>query len=193
MEELQHLMDEFIVENLEDIDHQEENISNVETENNVIPESIQQNSILGFNFTEKKNIKWQKSPFPSLNLNLQPIYDEDPRVIGLNIINTPITYFSNYFSDVDFQSMVHYTNMYALQKGKPWKNADVREIRIFIGLHIIMGCTKFPRIRMYWNLVIKMNVFVENMNRNRFFALRTNFHVIFNLNINKNNNDKFVK
>jgi len=23
--------------------------------------------------------------------------------------------------------------MYALQKGKPWKNTDIREIRIFIG------------------------------------------------------------
>jgi len=89
--------------------------------------------------------------------------------------------------------MVQYTNIYALQTGKPWKNTDVREIKIFIGLHIIMGCTKFPRIRMYWNLVLKMNVFVKNMNRNRFFALRTNFHVIDNLKISKNNNDKFVK
>jgi len=42
-------------------------------------------------------------------------------------------------------------------------------------------------------LVLKMNVFVENMNRNRFFALRTNVHVIDNLKISKNNNDKFVK
>jgi len=38
-----------------------------------------------------------------------------------------------------------------------------------------------------------MNVFLENMNRNRFFLLRTNFHVIDNLKICKNNNDKFVK
>jgi len=38
-----------------------------------------------------------------------------------------------------------------------------------------------------------MNVYVENMNRNRFFALRTNFYVIDNLKISKNNNDKFVK
>lgn len=65
--------------------------------------------------------------------------------------------------------------MYALQKGKPWKNTNVREFRIFIGLHIIMVCTKFPRIRIYWDVVLKMNVFIENMNRNSFFALRTNF------------------
>jgi len=31
--------------------------------------------------------------------------------------------------------MVQYTNMYALEKGKAWKNTDIREIKIFIGLH----------------------------------------------------------
>jgi len=46
---------------------------------------------------------------------------------------------------------------------------------------------------MYWNLVLKMNVFVEHMNRNRFITLRTNFHVIDNLKIIKNNTDKFVR
>lgn len=51
-----------------------------------------------------------------------------------------------------------------------------------------MGCTKFPRIRVYWNIILKMNVY-----RNRFFVLRTNFHVIDNLKINKNNTDKFFK
>ncbi|KAL4142153.1 hypothetical protein QTP88_004670 [Uroleucon formosanum] len=187
-------MEEFNAEHLEEVelDQFEENVNNIEqvNENDL---STPHSPIDNLKLTEKKDIKWQRSPFPNLNLNLQPIDDIQPEVIGSDMIDPPIKYFSKYYSDVDFQLMVQYTNMYALQKGKTWKNTDIKEIKIFIGLHIIMGCTKFPRIRMYWNLVLKMNVFVENMNRNRFFTLRTNFHVIDNLKINKNNKDKFVK
>ncbi|KAL4122321.1 hypothetical protein QTP88_014675 [Uroleucon formosanum] len=168
---------EFNAEHLEEVelDQFEENVNNIEqvNENDL---STPHSPIDNLKLTEKKDIKWQRSPFPNLNLNLQPIDDIQPEVIGSDMIDPPIKYFSKYYSDVDFQLMVQYTNMYALQKGKTWKNTDIKEIKIFIGLHIIMGCTKFPRIRMYWNLVLKMNVFVENMNRNRFFTLRTNFH-----------------
>ncbi|XP_060836365.1 uncharacterized protein LOC132919030 [Rhopalosiphum padi] len=148
IEELQHLMDEFNVENLEEIefDQFEENVSYIETVNDT-SSSTYHNSINKILLTEKKDIKWQRSPFPIFNLNLQPIDDVMPEVIGFDRIDPPITYFSKYYTDVDFESMVQYTNMYALQKGKPWKNTDIREIKIFFGLHIIMGCTKFPRIR----------------------------------------------
>ncbi|KAL4111887.1 hypothetical protein QTP88_015763 [Uroleucon formosanum] len=194
IEEFENLMEEFNAEHLEEVelDQFEENVNNIEqvNENDL---STPHSPIDNLKLTEKKDIKWQRSPFPNLNLNLQPIDDIQPEVIGSDMIDPPIKYFSKYYSDVDFQLMVQYTNMYALQEGKTWKNKDIKEIKIFIGLHIIMGCTKFPRIRMYWNLVLKMNVFVENMNRNRFFTLRTNFHVIDNLKINKNNKDKFVK
>jgi len=176
-------MEDFNVEHLEEVELDQ-------FENNT---STPHSPINNLKLTEKKDIKWQRSPFHNLNLNLQPINDVQPEVFGSDMIEPPINYFSKYYNDVDFKLMVQYTNMYALQKGKTWKNTDIKEMRIFIALHIIMGCTKFPRVRMYWNLVLKMNVFVENMNRNRFFTLRTNFHVIDNLKISKNNTDKFVK
>lgn len=129
IEEFEHLMEDFNVEySVEmELDQFEENVNNIEqvNENNI---STPQSSINNLNLTEKKDIKWQRSPFPNLNLNMQPIDDVQPEVFGSDIIDPPITYFSKYYSDVDFQLMVQYTNMYALQKGKPFKNTDIREM-----------------------------------------------------------------
>lgn len=126
IEELQHLMNELYVENFEEIeiDQFKENINNIESVTNIASESIQQNTMNGVSFTEKKYIKWQRSHFPTFNYNLRPINDVKPEVIGFDIISSKITY----FGEADFELMVQYINMYALQKRKPWKNTDVREI-----------------------------------------------------------------
>lgn len=100
-------MDEFNLENLEEIelDLSEENICNIESVDNIISGSIQQNTVNNVIFTEKKNIKWQGSPFPTFNVNLQPIDEVQPEVVGFDIISSPITYFSKYFSEADFELM----------------------------------------------------------------------------------------
>ncbi|XP_025202122.1 uncharacterized protein LOC112599428 [Melanaphis sacchari] len=119
IEEFENLMEEFNAEHLEEVelDQFEENVNNIEqvNENDL---STPHSPIDNLKLTEKKDIKWQRSPFPNLNLNLQPIDDIQPEVIGSDMIDPPIKYFSKYYSDVDFQLMVQYTNMYALQKRK---------------------------------------------------------------------------
>lgn len=66
---------------------------------------------------KKNDIKWQRSLFPTLNLNLQPIGDVQPEIDSFDIINSQITYFSKYYCDADYELMVKHTNIYALQKG----------------------------------------------------------------------------
>lgn len=56
-----------------------------------------------------------------------------------------------------------------------------------------MGCLKFPRVKMYWNSFLALNVFTRNLSVNRFFALRNNFHVVDNLATKKEKTDKFKK
>lgn len=142
------------IENLDDDQFEElgeENIFNFEP---LISTSIVPPVSLPIRYTEKKNIKWQISPFSPPVLNLQPIENIQPIVLGNDVIDHPLVYFSKYFNDDDFELMVLYTNIYALQKGKPWKNTDLREMKIFISLHILMGSMGFPRIRMYWDSVL---------------------------------------
>lgn len=87
------------------------------------------------------------------------------------------------------------TNRYAMQKGANWStHTNEWEIRMFISLHILMDCLKYPRVRIYWSSFLGLNVFSQNMTVYRFFALRNNFHVVVTLNIeNERSNDKFKK
>lgn len=63
----------------------------------------------------------------------------------------------------------------------------------FVSVHLVMGCLNFPRIRMYWEERTCINIIANNMCRDRFFCLRSHFHVINNLEIPVGNKDKFIK
>lgn len=72
--------------------------------------------------------------------------------------------------------------MYALQANdNAFTATTVKEIKSFFGLHILTGCLRFPRLRMYWDRSLKVDIFPETMGINRFFKLRTNLHCVNNL------------
>ncbi|XP_060862211.1 piggyBac transposable element-derived protein 3-like [Metopolophium dirhodum] len=147
--------------------------------------------ILRMDVTAKNEIKWVSQPFVPPKLSIDDIMQDLPIYID---IPSPLHYFNRYFSDSDFENMALYTNMYAHQNTSSWKkNTDKYEIRTFIALHILTGCLRFARISMYWDTFIGINVFINNMSRNRFYSLRSNFHVIDNMKIPTNNKDRFVK
>lgn len=56
-----------------------------------------------------------------------------------------------------------------------------------------MGCLKYPKKEMYWTQKYRVNIIAETMTKNRFFSLRQHIHLINNLDIPRNNCDKFVK
>lgn len=66
-------------------------------------------------------------------------------------------------------------------------------MKTLIGIHILMGCLKFPRTQMYWKNGYVLQLIANNMSRDRFFLLRKYFHVIDNNDIPPENKDKFVK
>lgn len=137
----------------------------------------------------KDSIRWVQMPFNPPKINLRNIIDDNlPEELP-----SPLNYFFKYFEETDFENMVYYTNLYAIQNQKKFKPTNIFEIKIFIGIQLLMGALKFPRIRMYWEHDFEINAVCNNMTRDRFFAIRTNFHVIDNEKIPKNNNDKFVK
>lgn len=83
----------------------------------------------------------------------------------------PVTYFLRYFPVSLFEDIVQYTNMYALQTGtEKFVPCNLQEIEAFFGLSILTGCIKFPRLRMYWDKSLKVDIFTETMTINRFFS-----------------------
>ncbi|KAF0688531.1 piggyBac transposable element-derived protein 2-like, partial [Aphis craccivora] len=153
------------------------------------------NTKLSINWTdykaiEKRDIKWFEVPFSAPKLSLQTV--EHP-IYPKNIL-TPLHYFSNYFSENDFINMAKFTNIYAEQKSSTkFKKCTSSEIKILVGIHMIFGVLKYPRTRMYWEEKYRVNIVADHMTRNRFYELRSHFHVMDNSEIPPNNYDKFIK
>lgn len=139
---------------------------------------------------EKKDIRWVQKPFKPPTINLNDIRESDCP----NEIYSPIHYFSKYFGVRDFENMAFFTNLYASQiNTSRFKSTTIQEMKEFIAVHLVMGSLKFPRIRMYWEDNTRINIIANNMCRDRFFCLRSHFHVINNMDIPTGNKDKFIK
>lgn len=165
-------------------DNDEDNTSNE------VPENLEtSNSLVQYHVTNKKDIKWIQQPFENLKLNLGDIES----VIASASMPAPIDYFNKYFLNDFYEQIAYNTLLYTVQKGIHFSPTNAQEIKCFIAIHIIMGTLKFPRVRMYWEEAYRINTVANNMTRDRFFQLRSNFHIIDNASIPPNNKDKFIK
>jgi len=53
-------------------------------------------------------------------------------------------------------------------------------MKVFVAIHLEIGCQKPSRIRLCWTNEDRVNIIADNMSRNRFFQLRSFFHVMNN-------------
>ncbi|KAJ8953512.1 hypothetical protein NQ318_023635 [Aromia moschata] len=175
------------VEKLEEA--QAEECENEETGNDV-GGAIEENFVI----TEKKDITWIKQAILEPNIGVWRNNDENEISGDESNLPDPMYYFSKYITPHLIDEIVEKTNIYAQQNEKVrFIPTYKKEIETFIGLHILMGCLGFPRIRLYWEKALGVNVFENSMTRNRFFKLRTNLHVVNNLDRDPTNTDKFFK
>lgn len=138
--------------------------------------------------TEKDSIKWGRHDFqqPDINWNEEQL-DEGSEALS------PLHYFEKYINDDEFERMAYFTNIYAHQKNNRFKPTDSSEVRKLFALHIAIGCLKFPKVRLFWNKSLYINLFRDTMTRDRFFQLRSNLHCVNNLDKPENCTDKLYK
>lgn len=95
-------------------------------------------------------------------------------------------YFRLLFPDSFFEHMVEQTNSYALYRqrrsGKSdphWHPTDLREMKAYIGLNILMGINQLPDADMYWasDIFIGNAGFKKTMTARRFEKLTQNLHL----------------
>ena len=75
------------------------------------------------------------------------------------------------------------TNRYANQKGvSNWQSVSVAEVWSFLGIIILMGIHRLPRIRNYWSkdYFLGIPALKRCMSLGRFWALWSNLHVVDN-------------
>ncbi|XP_068084155.1 piggyBac transposable element-derived protein 3-like [Anabrus simplex] len=139
--------------------------------------------------TEKQNIKWRRRSFDRLH-NPWHKSESETDIVHMN----PINYFKLYLPDSIFEQMANFTNIYALQNNiLNFNPTDMLEIQTLIGLHIATGTLKLPRVRLFWDQFVGMNLFLDSMSRDRFFKLRTNLHIVNNLDRPESCQDKMFK
>lgn len=61
---------------------------------------------------------------------------------------TLLQYFKEYYSDDFFKQTAKFTHKYCLSEFGKELNTDAAEIKKLFGIHLVMGCLKYPRIRM---------------------------------------------
>ena len=103
-----------------------------------------------------------------------------------------------------FSVVVTETNRYAEQqmgkngahsRGTKWKPSNVREIKTFFGLTILMGIIKKPSVSLYWSTdeVIATPFFSDKMSRNRFEDISSYLHFNNNEEVPPDNEDRLYK
>lgn len=52
-----------------------------------------------------------------------------------------------------------------------WVSTTVFEMKVFVGIHILMRILQFPRGRIYWKKDYRINIIVNRMAEDKFFEL----------------------
>lgn len=154
-------------------------------------EVVSKTSIDQWKWTSKDKVKWCKEGV----VNKQNFDYQDVDVNDMDEDYwSPLEYFLKYIPEALFDDMVEYTNLYAEQKDtKKWRPTDKAEMKQFIGLQVMMGNLKLPRIELYYSKELELKMFTESIPLYRFYILRTNFHLIDVTTIPNDTTDKFVR
>lgn len=146
------------------------------------------------NYTEKRDIEWIRGSFSFQEIPFKSTQNAASNSDRAYNQKSPLEYFKTYFTDELFENFAIKTNMYAQQQNQvSFKPTSASEIKVLFGLHMMMGWIKLPRVSMYWSRLLNLTTFKESMTSERFFQLRTNLHVVNNLDKPADNNDKFYK
>jgi len=115
-----------------------------------------------------EKVKWRIQSFTS------KIFSEKiPKILP---VGTPMEYLKKYFPEELYELAALCTNQYYMENtGKILKTTSI-EMKQFFGIHVIIGCIEFPRLRMYWSAKFRYDPVASIMPRDRFFQLRVNLH-----------------
>ncbi|XP_068081805.1 piggyBac transposable element-derived protein 3-like [Anabrus simplex] len=123
-------------------------------------------------FWKKKYFQEKPHPVPIDYTNIQNPPSE----------RTPLQYHEDYFDDDFFNLAAEKTNMYSVVKTGKSINTNPQELKKFFGINLLMGCIRYPRLSMYWQKGIQLNLISECMSRDRFLLLRKHLHVVDTVN-----------
>lgn len=117
-------------------------------------------------------------------------YDNNPpEFVGHSLVNidgnTAYDFFKEFFNDDLLDIFVFESNRYALQTGKENFKLSKKELKVFLGINIVMTYIHYPRLRMYWSSVraLRFDLIADAISVNRFEEIQRYLHFVDNENI----------
>ena len=122
--------------------------------------------------TAARDVGWRDTPFTP---NIHP-FTSHP---GMNVPppDTALGFFQLFFTRELLEYLAKETNRYANQRinGNPverarWVPTNIIELAKFLGLSMLMGVIRLPRLVMYWatSHLFRIPIFTETMSRQRY-------------------------
>ncbi|CAH0723011.1 unnamed protein product, partial [Brenthis ino] len=88
-------------------------------------------------------------------------------------------FYDQYIDDNILTTIVNCTNRtHILETGKSME-LTLRELKIYIGITMIMSALQYPQIDMYWSEKWKVSIIAIAMTRNRFFFIRRRLKCVY--------------
>ena len=158
--------------------------------------------------TTKKNEKDKQSPWKNIesltdsDASKQFLEEPGPNQRFVRDGFSPFDVFNTFFTDQILEQMSCETNRfcqkskkYKQNKYSKWKPTTPTEIKAFLSVVIVMGITKLPEIRYYWNNNSFCHVpwFSAIFTRGRFDAILNNLHLVNSSDKATNKEDKVHK
>ena len=141
--------------------------------------------------SERRNHKWIKKD-GSTNI---PEFICDDSLESCLTVEHPYTYFKSLLTDEFLDLIVNQSNLYSVQQcvNKPL-NLQRNELEQWLGLVLNFSISKMPDTRMHWcrTLSVFMGITPSVMSRDRFEAIKKNFHMVDNT-LPNDRNDKMLK
>lgn len=118
----------------------------------------------------------------AFNPTLFPVDDSDWQIAERQFY-TPLDYFNQYFDNSFFEIVADQSNRRALQANhSKLLKATGEEYKRLVGAHIVSGCMRLPRLRMYYRPSLRVPA-ITQIKRDRFFTLRNYMHFVDNLSV----------
>ena len=87
--------------------------------------------------------------------------------------STPLEFVEMFWPAEIFEILARETNIRHMAETGRKLNCSATEKKKFLGISLLMGCIKYPRIKMYWRQGFCIPLISDNMSRNRYFLLRS--------------------
>lgn len=130
-----------------------EGIEERDSESDVSVSSVATEDLSDMTDSEEEEELWNENEDP---LNIAPFTARAGPMSGVAEDGTAVDFFHLMFPEELIERIISETNRYvceciATKPDPEWKDRSLEEIKVFLGLHVLLGIKQLPSYKLYWS------------------------------------------